>query len=161
MYQNLDELSLANWIRQLTVNLTAPFLLAKMLVPGMREAGGGAIVNITSGAWEMTEGTVPGITYGSTKAALNRLTIALARDLRPDGIAVVALNPGFTRTELAEAHSWEAGIDIAAAHDPEVPARDVVGLLLADPATVSGRVFDTVAGGAPVVVVDGTLAASG
>ena len=73
----------------------------------------------------------------------------------------MALNPGFTRTELAEAHSWEAGIDIAAAHDPEVPARDVVGLLLADPATVSGRVFDTVAGGAPVVVVDGTLAAGG
>jgi NAD(P)-dependent dehydrogenase (short-subunit alcohol dehydrogenase family) len=156
MYQNLDELSLTNWTRQLTVNLTAPFILSKTLVDGMRSTGGGAIVNITSGAWLMAEGTVPGITYGPTKAALNRLTIALARDLRPDGIVVVALNPGFTRTELAEAHSWEAGIDIATAHDPEVPAADVVWLLEQEPATVSGKVFDTVGGGRPELVVDGT-----
>lgn len=159
MYENLDELSLKNWVRQLTVNLTAPFILAKAFVPGMRAAGGGAIVNITSGAWRMHESTVPGITYGPTKAAMNRWSIALARDLRPDNIVVFALEPGFVRTVLSEQHSWEAGIDIGRAHEAALPA-SFVGQLLARPLSeVTSRVWNTPQHAAePVLEVDGTLA---
>ena len=49
-YYSLDETDLKNWTRQLAVNLTAPMLLSKRLVPAMRSAGGGVIVNVTSGA---------------------------------------------------------------------------------------------------------------
>jgi citronellol/citronellal dehydrogenase len=157
MYQSLDELSLKNWQRQLTVNLTAPFILAKAFVAGMREAGGGAIVNVTSG-YRYEEGPVPGITYQATKMALNRWTMALARDLRKDNIVVFALSPGFVRTVLAEQHSWEAGIDISLAHEATVPATDIADLLERDPADVSSRVFKTVQGGGhpPELVADGT-----
>jgi NAD(P)-dependent dehydrogenase (short-subunit alcohol dehydrogenase family) len=157
MYHSLDQLSLKNWERQLTVNLTAPFILAKALVPGMRAAGGGAIVNVTSG-WRYEEGTVPGITYQATKLALNRWSMALARDLRPDNIAVFALSPGFVRTVLSEQHSWEAGIDISSSHEARVPATDIAHLLERDPSEVSSRVFKTVQGGGrpPEMVADGT-----
>ena len=125
----------------------------------MRAAGGGAIVNVTSG-YRYEEGTVPGITYQATKMALNRWTMALARDLRPDGIVVFALSPGFVRTVLAEQHSWEAGIDISAAHEATVPATDIADLLERDPAEVSSRVFKSVQGGGrpAELVADGTLA---
>ena len=125
----------------------------------MRAAGGGAIVNVTSG-YRYEEGTVPGITYQATKMALNRWTMALARDLRPDGIVVFALSPGFVRTVLAEQHSWEAGIDISAAHEATVPATDIADLLERDAAEVSSRVFKSVQGGdrPAEVVADGTVA---
>jgi len=157
MYQSLDDLSLKNWQRQLTVNLTAPFILAKAFVPGMREAGGGAIVNVTSG-YRYEEGPVPGITYQATKMALNRWTMALARDLRKDNIVAFALSPGFVRTVLSEQHSWEAGIDISLAHEATVPATDIADLLERNPADVSSRVFKTVQGGGhpPELVADGT-----
>jgi citronellol/citronellal dehydrogenase len=78
-FHPLDELSLVNWQRQVTINVTAPLALSKALVPAMRANGGGVIANVTSSAADLVEGDVPGIAYGATKAALNRLTLALAR----------------------------------------------------------------------------------
>ena len=78
------------------VNVKAPFLLAKALVPSMRAAGGGAIVNISS-----VHATAPGpqrIAYATTKTALLGLTRAMAVDLGPDNIRVNAVSPGATLT---------------------------------------------------------------
>src|SRR5579859_7452132 len=97
-YHNLDELSLKNFMRQFTVNVTSCFILSKALVPAIRKSGGGVIANVTSGAGIIGHYETPGITYGSTKAALNRLSTLLARDLRPDDIAVFAVDPGYTLT---------------------------------------------------------------
>src|SRR5262249_5949301 len=99
-YHSLDELDLKNFQRQFAVNVTASFIRSTALVPAMRANGGGVIVNITSGAGIIGAYSTPGITYGATKAALNRLTTLLARDLAPDNIAVFALDPGYTRTVL-------------------------------------------------------------
>jgi citronellol/citronellal dehydrogenase len=156
-FDSLDELSLANWQRQVNVNVTAPLLLAKALVPGMRAAGAGVIVNITSAAGDLYEGNVPGVAYGTTKAALNRLTLALARDLRADGIAVLAVDPGHVRTEIAEQAAQHPGweIDIDAAHPPEVAAAVVTELMQRDGAHVSGRIWVAVKGKPPVLRHDG------
>jgi NAD(P)-dependent dehydrogenase (short-subunit alcohol dehydrogenase family) len=153
-YFDLDETSLKNWTRQLTVNLTAPFLLAKLLVPSMRNSGGGVIANITSGAGLIGEYEVPGITYGTTKAALNRLSTLLSRDLRADGIAVFAVDPGYTRTVLVEQTAQTAGLDSSAAHDPSVPSGLVADLIEADIGISTGRIFKTVEGRGPVMVAD-------
>jgi NAD(P)-dependent dehydrogenase (short-subunit alcohol dehydrogenase family) len=153
-YHDLDELSLKNFVRQLTVNVTAPFILAKALVPTMREHGGGVIANVTSGAGIIGEYTVPGIAYGSTKAALNRLTTLLARDLAPDHIAVFALDPGYTRTVLVEQTAEQAGLDASEAHEPEVPAGVLADLVEASPEQSTGRIFKTVVGQGPVLMAD-------
>jgi NAD(P)-dependent dehydrogenase (short-subunit alcohol dehydrogenase family) len=156
-FHSVDELSLANWQRQVNVNVTAPLFLAKALVPRMREAGEGAVVNITSAAGDLFEGDVPGIPYGATKAALNRLTLALARDLRSDGIAVLAVDPGHVRTEIAEQAAQHPGweIDIANAHPPEVAAAAVVELLERPGDDVSGRIWAVVNGQPPLLRHDG------
>jgi NAD(P)-dependent dehydrogenase (short-subunit alcohol dehydrogenase family) len=153
-YHSLDELELKNFVRQFNVNVTAPFILAKALVPAMRNGGGGVIANVTSGAGLIGAYTTPGITYGSTKAALNRLSTLLARDLREDRIAVFALDPGYTRTILAEQTAEQAGQDISTAHSPEVPARALADLVEADLGLTTGRVFKAVAGKGPVLMAD-------
>lgn len=153
-YHDLDELSFKNFERQFTVNVFAPFLLAKLLVPAMREHGGGVIVNVTSGAGLIGHYTVPGITYGSTKAAINRLSTLLARDLAPDHIAVFALDPSFTRTTLVEQTSEQAGTDLSQAHPVEVPANAIADLVEADASHTSGRVFKAVNHHKPFLMAD-------
>lgn len=152
-YHDLEQLDLKNFSRQLSVNLTAPFLLSKLLVPAMRDRGG-VIANITSGAALIGPYDVPGIAYGTTKAALNRLTTLLARDLAASGITVFALDPSYTRTELVVKTAEQAGLDASDAHDPGVPARLLADLVEADPESVTGRVFTTVEGRGPIVVAD-------
>ena len=153
-YHNLDELDLKNFMRQFNVNVTASFILSKALVPAMRANGGGVIANITSGSGIIGEYAVPGITYGSTKAALNRLSTLLARDLRPDGIAVFAVDPSYTRTALVEQTAEQAGTDLSTAHAPEVPARVICDLIEADIDVSTGRIFKTVEGKHPVLMAD-------
>jgi NAD(P)-dependent dehydrogenase (short-subunit alcohol dehydrogenase family) len=154
-YHDLDELHLKNLGRQLTVNVMAPFVLAKALVPAMRANGGGVIANVTSGAGIIAEYTVPGLAYGTTKAALNRLTTLLARDVAADGIAVFALDPAYTRTTLVEQTADQAGLDASEAHEPEVPARLLADLVEAPAEVSTGRVFMTVEGRGPIVMADG------
>ena len=153
-YHNLDELELKNFVRQFTVNVTAPFILAKALVPAMRANGAGVIANVTSGAGIIGEYEVPGIAYGSTKAALNRLTTLLARDLASDGIVVFALDPGYTRTVLVEQTAEQAVLDASEAHEPDVPARALADLIEAGADVGTGRIFKTVAGKGPVLMAD-------
>jgi NAD(P)-dependent dehydrogenase (short-subunit alcohol dehydrogenase family) len=154
-YDSLEQLSLANWRRQIAVNFTAPFLLSKALVPAMRKAGEGVIVNLTSGAGDLYEGDVPGVLYGATKAAVNRFTLALSRDLRPDGIAVFAVDPGYVRTEIAEQAAAASNRNIDDAHGPEVPASVIIELVERDSAAVTGRIFAAVQGEPPVLRHDG------
>jgi len=156
-YHDLDELELKNFERQFRVNVTAPFLLSKRLVPAMRSTGGGVIVNVTSGAGIIGAYTTPGITYGATKAALNRLTTLLARDLAPDGIAVFAVDPGYTRTVLVEQTAEQAGQDLSTAHPTDVPAGVIADLIEADATVSSGRIFRAVEGKGPVLMADSHL----
>lgn len=97
------------------VNVRAPYLLAKYLVPAMRAAGGGAIVNVAS-----VHATSPGpkrIAYATSKTALLGLTRALAADLGRDNIRVNAVSPGATRTDQLQA-AWDklsaGGVDVMA-----------------------------------------------
>ncbi|MEX1008112.1 MAG: SDR family oxidoreductase [Acidimicrobiia bacterium] len=80
------------WERNLAVNLTGPMYAIRELVPGMKQAGWGRVLNVTSGAG--THG-VPGFSaYGAAKGGVVGLTLTLARELEAFGIKVNALSPG-------------------------------------------------------------------
>ncbi len=83
------------------VNVWSPWALMRGVVPGMRSRGRGWILNLTSFAAELPPGppfptnkpATAGSAYGSTKAALNRLTLSVAAETVDDGIRVNALTP--------------------------------------------------------------------
>lgn len=84
------------WDDRLAVNLKHQFFCAQAVVPGMRAAGGGAIVNLGSISWHLALPDL--VLYQTCKAAIEGLTRALARDLGKDNIRVNCVVPGNIRT---------------------------------------------------------------
>ena len=83
--------------RMMGVNFRHVFFACQIVLPQMRELGGGSIINMSSGAWV---GGVSGLeTYSSAKAAIVGLTNSLARSVGRDHIRVNALVPGMIFTE--------------------------------------------------------------
>lgn len=93
------ELSLEEWRRGLDVNLTGAFLACKHVLPAMRSARSGAIVNISSTA-SIQVNRYPYVAYSSAKAALNQFTRAVAVRYAPEGIRANAVLPGVMDTPL-------------------------------------------------------------
>jgi len=80
------------------INYLSAVLLTHMVIPGMIERRHGLIINVSS---PMADLSVPGRTlYGSTKAALSVFSRTLYREVRKQGIHVLDLKPGFTRSEI-------------------------------------------------------------
>jgi len=102
------------WDESMRVNVRSLYVACRAVVPHMRAAGGGSIINISSGGagHESTPFMPPGfLTYAVAKAAMERFSTALAPELADDGIAVNALRPGAVKTELATLelgpdHDW-------------------------------------------------------
>ncbi|MFZ0040824.1 MAG: SDR family oxidoreductase, partial [Solirubrobacteraceae bacterium] len=94
----LHRTTLADWERHLKVNATGTFLCLREVIGGMRERGGGAIVNVASTAGRVG---VPYTTaYTASKHAVVGLTRAAAAELHSSGIRVNAVCPTFVDTEM-------------------------------------------------------------
>lgn len=93
----MEEVTPDYWDERYAVNLKHQFFAAQAVAPGMKAAGGGAIVNMGSTSWMVGQGGMP--CYTSSKAAVLGLTRSLARDLGPDNIRVVSVVPGWTMTQ--------------------------------------------------------------
>ena len=93
---SLDEVTPAYWDERMAVNLKHQFFAAKAVIPAMREAGGGSIVNLGSISWHL--GLENLTLYQTAKAAIEGLTRSLARELGPDNIRVNAIIPGNVQT---------------------------------------------------------------
>ncbi|MBN8996610.1 MAG: SDR family oxidoreductase [Rhizobiales bacterium] len=95
----LDQVSLDSWHRGIDLNLTGAFLACRAVVPRMKAAGGGAIVNVSSLA-SMQVNNYPYYPYLTAKAGLNHFTRAIAVRHAPDGIRANAVLPGVIDTPL-------------------------------------------------------------
>ena len=100
----VEDTSVQDWDRVLAVNLRAPFLLSKAVLPHMRRARSGTIVNISSVAG--LRGWADAAAYCSSKFALTGLTQSLAAEGREHGIRACVLYPGAMATSWG---SWEPG----------------------------------------------------
>jgi len=112
-----DDLTPDEWRRAIEVNLTAPFLLIKAAVPPMKARQYGRIVNISSLAGK-TVSTLGGAHYTASKAGLQGLTRAAAKELGRFGITVNAICPGMIDTELTHEHATQEQLAALAARFP-------------------------------------------
>jgi NAD(P)-dependent dehydrogenase (short-subunit alcohol dehydrogenase family) len=95
----LLELTDAQIAESIAVHLTGPIRLIRALVPNMVARGYGRIVNVSSGWGSFAEGLGGPGAYGVTKAALNALTVRLAKEL-PSAVKMNAMCPGWVRTRM-------------------------------------------------------------
>ena len=84
----------------LAVNTLAPLRLAQALLPNLRASRQGKIATITSGMGSMSYSKSDRIAYRASKAAVNKVMQGLATDLKPLGVAVLLLHPGWVRTDM-------------------------------------------------------------
>lgn len=95
------------WQAIVAVNLSGAFLMAQAVIPGMKAAGRGRIVTISSGAGLGV--SLTGIqAYAAAKAGEIGLTRQLAHELGPFGITVNSVAPGFVRSNPASERQWQS-----------------------------------------------------
>ena len=82
------------------VNTLGPFLLTKRLAPLLRKSGHGRVVNVSSGAGQLSSMSSYAPSYSTSKAALNAITILFANALRANGVLVNCADPGWVRTDM-------------------------------------------------------------
>jgi 3-oxoacyl-[acyl-carrier protein] reductase len=126
-----ERISPDEWRRALEVNLTAPFLLIREVLPAMKAQRYGRIVNISSTAGRMVS-TLGGAHYTTSKTGLLGLTRAAAKELGVYGITVNAVCPGMIDTELTRESATPGRLEELANRFP-VPrlgtAREVADLI--------------------------------
>ena len=125
------EVTPAYWDERMNVNLRHQFFAAQAVIPAMKAAGGGSILNFGSISWHL--GLPELILYQTAKAAIEGLTRSLARDLGRDNIRVNAIIPGNVKTPRQE--KWytpegEAEIVTAQCLDGRIMPADIAALAL-------------------------------
>ena len=110
----IDEVEKEDIGRMVGVNVWAPLRLTQLVVPHMRARKSGTIVNMSSMAGRV--GVPYYAPYSASKYAMRGFSEALRRELRPDGIHVVAVYPGGTATDMMENVEFERfGLGVATA----------------------------------------------
>jgi len=89
-----------DWDRTIAINLSGAYLFSRAVVPHMIAAGGGKIINVTSGLGEMV--LPPLGVYSISKASLNHMTRIMAEELRGHNIQVNGLDPGAVDTRMQD-----------------------------------------------------------
>lgn len=127
----MEDVTPAFWDERINVNLRHKFFVAQQVVPAMRAAGGGVILNFGSISWHL--GLPELVLYQMSKAAIEGMTRGLARELGRDGIRVNTIVPGNVQTPRQE--RWydpaeEAKLVAAQCLDGRIQPSDVAALAL-------------------------------
>ena len=93
----IEDVTEAYWDERIAVNLRHHYFAIQAVLPGMRRAGGGSIVNFSSVSYHALAPRLS--VYEAAKAAVVGMSRGLARDLGPDGIRVNIVTPGWIMTQ--------------------------------------------------------------
>jgi len=106
-FKPVEDVSDADWNIIFDINVNAAFTLCRAAAPGMKRAGSGRIINISSGAG--LQASLTGVqAYCSAKHAVVGLTRQLAHELGRFGITVNSIAPGFIRSNAASERQWDS-----------------------------------------------------
>ncbi len=150
---SIDDITPEQWDASQAINLRQQVFTTQAVLPAMRAAGGGAVVNLSSTAWRWGAPTM--VPYTAAKAAVVGLTRSLGAALGEHGIRVNAVAPGAVMTER-QMRLWyteEAKADMVARqaipHEIlEDDVADAVAFLCADDSRMITKQLLTVDGGA-------------
>lgn len=92
-----EDVTVDFWDNCIAINQRPMFFTCQAVIEGMKNKGGGSIINLGSTSWHIANGGYP--VYTTTKAAVSGLTRGLARDLGPYNIRVNTVTPGWVMTE--------------------------------------------------------------
>jgi len=146
-YEKLETYPMWRLDKALALNVKGVFMCTQAALPTMIKQQRGCIINLSSGAAQTFR--YPGDTvYGMTKAAVERFSLGLAREVREHNISVVAVQPGAVKTEGAEV-LYPKGFDWTGWQEPLDAAKPFVWLACQTAETFTMRVvrspdFETV-----------------
>jgi NAD(P)-dependent dehydrogenase (short-subunit alcohol dehydrogenase family) len=123
--QSATEMDFDGFLRTLDVNTIGPLRVTQALLANLEKARG-KVANISSGMGSFSGGEAGDLAYRASKAGLNKLTQGMAAELASRGIAVIAISPGWVRTEMGG-----AGAPLSPAKSAEGVARVIDALTLA------------------------------
>jgi 3-oxoacyl-[acyl-carrier protein] reductase len=147
----LEAVADEDWQAVVDANLTSTFVCTRAVVPGMKAARYGRIVNISSGAGRSV--SLTGIqAYASAKAGQIGFTRQMAHELGPFGITVNSIAPGFVLSNPTSIHQWEsygedgqrallAGIATRRLGEPQDIANGVLFFVAGEASWVTGQVI--------------------
>jgi NAD(P)-dependent dehydrogenase (short-subunit alcohol dehydrogenase family) len=144
----LDALSISgdSWDQVMATNVRGPYIAIRQAAAHMIRQRSGSIINITALVGSLTpKSNYPGfLSYGVSKAALNRLSYFMAAELKPHGIAVNALSPGVVLSESAlKARPEAAKSGTHKPCTPEVLGPALVYLARQTADTLTGQILHT------------------
>ena len=144
---SIDEVTSEYWDMMIAVNLKQQFFMSQAVIPAMRKARGGVLLNISSISWVIPSVSVP--VYVAAKAGIVGMTRTLAHELGKDNIRVNCVTPGAVLTErqkrlwLTEAYKAEilAAQAIKRLIVPEEVARLLLFLASDDSAAITSQSY--------------------
>ena len=99
--QHFKSVSLNHWLEVLKVNLITPLLITQSIIKNIEKSSERKIYFISSKVGSIQDNKSGGMyVYRSSKTALNQIVKSLSIDLKPIGISVISLHPGWVRTEM-------------------------------------------------------------
>lgn len=101
--QTTSNMDFEGFAKVLETNVLSPLKIAQVFMPLLKQGNNPKLINISSKMGRMEFSTSDILAYRASKAALNKITQALATDLREDGVACIAMHPGWVQSDMGGA----------------------------------------------------------
>jgi NAD(P)-dependent dehydrogenase (short-subunit alcohol dehydrogenase family) len=136
--ERFAEMPLKRWNLILNVNLNGTIICAQGVLPQMIERNSGCIINMSSILAHRIQYSIP---YGVSKAAVERFTMGLSRELRKTNLSITCMRPFFVKTEVVSGFMQERS-DMTDWEEPEMWGKYCALIAAADPQLTTGKIFD-------------------